>query len=137
MAFAQDVALVFALLSGAAIAGCGGAPSGPNQTPASIRSNDPGRASSSQSDVATNEPVRDVRAIHKSRCGNCHVRVEPGTRTKAQLEAAFTRHHTRVKMNDAEWASMVDYLASDARAQGVSGNTATNRNQASLVSTEK
>ncbi|MGH7285303.1 MAG: hypothetical protein ACRELY_27585 [Polyangiaceae bacterium] len=132
MAFAQDVALVFALLSGGVIAGCGGAPGSASdaQTASSIRSADSGRGlradDSAQLTSASTEPVRDVRAIHKSRCGNCHVRVEPGTRTKAQLESAFTRHHTRVKMNDAEWAMMVDYLASDSV-----------RAQASLVSAEK
>ncbi len=133
MAFAQDVALVFALLSGAVLAGCG-ASSGPDaQTPSSIRPDDSARASDLRADGSlkmasdsASEPVRDVRAIHKSRCGNCHVRVEPGTRTKAQLEAAFTRHHTRVKMNDSEWAMMVDYLASDSA-----------RTQASLISAEK
>ena len=137
MAFAQDVVLIFALLSGAAVAGCAGANSGQAPPPASIRAGD---TTAAQVDVATNEPARDVRAIHKSRCGNCHVRVEPGTRTRAQLETAFTRHHTRVKMSDAEWTMMVDYLASDsARARGVSSNAGPpiDRNRASLVSAEK
>jgi hypothetical protein len=58
--------------------------------------------------------IRDVRAIHRSRCGNCHVPVEPGTHTRAELESAFVRHRTRVKMNEAEWSSMIDYLASDS-----------------------
>jgi hypothetical protein len=47
------------------------------------------------------------------------VPVEPGTHTRAELETAFTKHRTRVKMNDAEWSSMIDYLASDsANAKG-------------------
>ena len=125
MAFAQDVALVFALLFGAAAAGCGSS-EGPARSP--VREDTPSLDSArlSSGALSSGEPVRDVRAIHRSRCGSCHVRVEPGMRTKAQLEAAFTRHHTRVKMNDAEWASMVDYLASDSQ-----------RAQASLVSAEK
>ena len=57
--------------------------------------------------------ARDVRYIHRSRCGNCHVRVEPGTRTRAELDEAFTRHRKRVRLSDQEWAKMVDYLASD------------------------
>ena len=57
--------------------------------------------------------VRDVRYIHRSRCGNCHVRVEPGTRTHAELDEAFARHRKRVHMSDQEWARMADYLASD------------------------
>jgi hypothetical protein len=47
------------------------------------------------------------------------VRVEPGTHTRAELETALAKHRTRVKMNDAEWSSMIDYLASDsANAKG-------------------
>ncbi len=64
--------------------------------------------------ASSGKPTRDVHSIYRSRCGNCHVRVEPGTHTRAQLETAFARHHTRVKMNDAEWSNMVDFLASDA-----------------------
>jgi len=70
-------------------------------------------ASATQVTSADDGELRDVRSIHRSRCGNCHVRVEPGTRSRAQLNDAFTRHHKRVRMNDREWASMVDYLAAD------------------------
>ena len=55
--------------------------------------------------------ARDVGAIHRARCGACHVRVEPGTRTRAQLEDALGRHRKRVRMSEAEWSKMVDYLA--------------------------
>jgi hypothetical protein len=56
------------------------------------------------------EAQRQIAEVHKARCGNCHVRVEPGTRTRAQLEAAFVRHRARVHLTEAEWAMMVDYL---------------------------
>jgi hypothetical protein len=52
-----------------------------------------------------------VAEIHHASCGNCHVRVEPGERTRAQLEAALAKHHTRVKMSDADWPLLIDYLA--------------------------
>ena len=52
-----------------------------------------------------------VAEIHHSVCGNCHARVEPGTRTREKLERALAKHHTRVKMTDAEWAELVDYLS--------------------------
>jgi hypothetical protein len=75
--------------------------------------------SASFATVTDSAEIRDVRAIHRSRCGSCHVPVEPGTHTRAELETAFTKHRTRVKMNDAEWSSMIDYLASDsANAKG-------------------
>jgi hypothetical protein len=67
----------------------------------------------SQGGAETATEARDVRNIHRSRCGNCHVRVEPGTRTHAELDEAFRRHRKRVHMSDQEWAKMADYLASD------------------------
>jgi hypothetical protein len=42
------------------------------------------------------------------------VRVEPGERTRAQLEAALTRHRKRVQLSEGDWALMVDYLAGGA-----------------------
>lgn len=59
--------------------------------------------------------ARDVSQIHRARCGACHTRVEPKTRTRAQLEAAFVRHRRRVRMTEEEWGRMVDYLASDPK----------------------
>lgn len=57
------------------------------------------------------EGQREIAEIHKARCGNCHVRVEPGTRTRATLETAFARHRTRVHLTESDWETMVDYLA--------------------------
>jgi hypothetical protein len=58
-------------------------------------------------------PHAAVAKIHRAHCGSCHTRVEPGTRTRAQLEAALAHHHGRVHMTDAEWGEMIDYLAAD------------------------
>lgn len=64
---------------------------------------------------AQQEGPRDVKQVHRSKCGSCHVRVEPKTRTRAQLEKAFERHRDkRVRLTDEEWRRMIDYLASDA-----------------------
>jgi hypothetical protein len=52
-----------------------------------------------------------IAEIHHSVCGNCHKRVEPGQRTRAVFERALRRHHSRVKMTDAQWAELVDYLS--------------------------
>jgi len=70
----------------------------------------PRRTATSESARNARSP-RDVTAIHRSRCGSCHVRVEPGARTHAQLDDALARHHKRVAMSDAEWSNMIDYLA--------------------------
>jgi hypothetical protein len=60
-------------------------------------------------DVPT--PLRHIAEVHKARCGNCHVRVEPGTHTRDALEAAFPKHRTRVRLTDEEWTQMIEYLA--------------------------
>jgi hypothetical protein len=67
-----------------------------------------GAPSGSQANAPEPSPIA---RIHKAKCGSCHVRVEPGQRTRAQLEDAFTRHHKRVRLTEEQWAQMVDYLA--------------------------
>lgn len=58
---------------------------------------------------------QEIAAIHHSRCGGCHRRVEPGERTREAFTSAMTRHHDRVKnLSDAQWTLMVDYLSHDA-----------------------
>jgi len=52
-----------------------------------------------------------IAELHHAACGNCHVRVEPGQRTRAQFEAAMARHHDRVKLDAAQWSLLVDYLS--------------------------
>jgi hypothetical protein len=57
------------------------------------------------------EGQKHVAEVHKAKCGNCHVRVEPGTHTHADLEVVFVRHRKRVHLTEDEWSQMVDYLA--------------------------
>ena len=52
-----------------------------------------------------------ISRVHKARCGSCHVRVEPGERSREELETAFTRHRTRVHLSEEQWGEMVEYLA--------------------------
>lgn len=59
----------------------------------------------------TDSPQPAVAKVWASRCGSCHVRVEPGTRDRAHLESAMTRHRSRVKMDEAQWPALVDFLA--------------------------
>jgi hypothetical protein len=84
----------WALLVGG-IAACGGARS----------------AVSADERVAIQTPASGIAKVHKTRCGSCHVRVEPGERSRAELETAFTRHRRRLHLSEAEWGEMVDYLA--------------------------
>jgi hypothetical protein len=125
MVRAQPSALFFTALIAIGLASaCGGS--------ASPLRDGSSNASASAMDTSATETsdsaeIRDVHAIYRSRCGSCHVRIEPGTHTRSELESAFSRHHTRVKMNDAEWSNMVQLLASDA----------SNNAQANAVSTSK
>lgn len=59
-----------------------------------------------------------IVAVHKAKCGACHTRVEPGTRSRQDLEAALKRHRSRAKLSEREWAELVDYLAADGGANG-------------------
>ena len=61
-------------------------------------------------------PQSDIARIHRARCGSCHLRVEPGERTRAEIEAVVPRHHKRVHLSEEQWAEMVDYLAARADA---------------------
>jgi hypothetical protein len=53
----------------------------------------------------------EIARLHKAKCGSCHMRVEPGERSRSELEAAFTRHRSRVHMSEEKWGEMIDYLA--------------------------
>jgi hypothetical protein len=60
----------------------------------------------------TSEPERPaIAAVHVSKCGSCHTRPDPRSRTREHLEDAFARHKRRVRLTSDEWAAMVDYLA--------------------------
>jgi hypothetical protein len=54
--------------------------------------------------------LQHIAEVHKALCGNCHVRVEPGGRTHAELTDAFQRHRSRVHLTDEEWSEMIEYL---------------------------
>jgi hypothetical protein len=63
--------------------------------------------------VAAEAPNEAIVAIHKSKCGSCHTRVEPGSLARATAESAMQRHRRRAKLSEREWADMVDYLSAD------------------------
>ena len=68
--------------------------------------------------VGCNQPAQPqppIAEAWQARCGNCHARVEPGTRTRAELDAAFQRHKARTRLTKEEWQQMADFLASDSQ----------------------
>ena len=52
-----------------------------------------------------------IAGVWRTRCGKCHVRVEPGTRSREHIEEALSRHKNRVRLRDPEWSELVDFLA--------------------------
>jgi hypothetical protein len=59
----------------------------------------------------TSQSPPAIAQIHRSRCGACHKRVEPGERTREEFESAFVRHRKRVHLSEEQWGELVDYLA--------------------------
>jgi hypothetical protein len=52
-----------------------------------------------------------IASVHRHECGRCHAPPAPQTRTRGQLEDAFVRHRTRVRLSDDEWSAILVYLA--------------------------
>ena len=52
-----------------------------------------------------------IMHIYHSRCGACHVPVEPGTRTSAELQLALAKHRKRVRLTELQWAELTKALA--------------------------
>jgi cytochrome c5 len=55
-----------------------------------------------------------IASLYSHQCDRCHVAPEPKTRTRAQLEEAFSRHRKRVHLSHDDWQAMIDYLAAPA-----------------------
>lgn len=93
MTFARLAVVVAASL---ALVACGGASSSTStSSPAGV--------------AAHGDPA--VAGVWRSKCGSCHVPVEPGSRARTTLETALARHHKRLRLSDAQWAQLVDFLA--------------------------
>jgi hypothetical protein len=58
-----------------------------------------------------------IAEVWRARCGQCHRRVEPATRTREHLEHALLRHRKRARLSDEEWRALIDFLA----APGIDG----------------
>jgi len=57
-----------------------------------------GTSTPPKTDAEKPERFAKIAAIHKSKCGSCHTRIEP-------------------KLSEAEWAEMLDYLAADSKSR--------------------
>ena len=52
-----------------------------------------------------------VASVWRSKCGSCHVPVEPGSRKRVEIETALQRHRKRLRLSDDQWTQLVDFLA--------------------------
>lgn len=66
-------------------------------------------ACASGSGLPANAPP--IAKVWKARCGSCHTRVEPNTRTRAEIDKAMVRHEKRVELTREEWTAMAEWLA--------------------------
>jgi hypothetical protein len=62
-----------------------------------------------------------IALVHRARCGQCHIRVEPGQRTREALTTALARHRKRVPLSEDQWSALIDYLAAPAGAAHPAG----------------
>ena len=85
-----------------------------------------GGASSSSTHPATASPgfgagpgddEPQVAGVWRSKCGSCHVPVEPGSHSRSSIETALQRHHKRVRLSDEQWTQLVDFLAPKEQAK--------------------
>lgn len=58
--------------------------------------------------MAAHPRAADIWSV---KCGSCHVPVDPGTRTRAALEAALGRHRDRLTLPEEDWRELVELLA--------------------------
>ncbi len=112
-ASASSLVLAFACALAIACAACGGA------QPEASTSGAPAGVSTSVATTAASagEPPRGAQSspaiaeLWRARCGQCHVRVEPGTRDRAVLGPALERHKKRARLSESDVAALVDFLA--------------------------
>lgn len=88
------LAFAYAVAGSLAVTGCASSPRGTAATP----------------------PQRAIASIYKSKCGTCHLRVEPGARTREVFHAAIGRHKSRLHLSNAQLAEMEEFLSAPAEA---------------------
>ena len=61
--------------------------------------------------ASSSENPSGAASVWKSKCGACHVPVEPGSRQRSELETALQRHRKRVRLSEDQWSGLVDFLS--------------------------
>lgn len=65
----------------------------------------------SSTDAASPQSAPPAAGLVKTRCGTCHVPVEPGGRARHEAEAIIERHKSRLRLHAEEWDAVTDYLS--------------------------
>jgi len=91
--------LAAASASCALLLACGGAPS----------------TRSHATSASSAEP--QAASVWRSKCGSCHLPVEPGSHPRDAIETALQRHRKRVRLSDEQWTQLVDFLAPQQQAK--------------------
>src|SRR5258708_6983895 len=68
-------------------------------------------------DLLPSPPSEAIVAIHRSKCGSCHTRVEPGSIARTTAESAMMRHRRRAKLTAQQWEETGDPLSGDHLAR--------------------
>src|SRR5689334_18317173 len=102
-----DGRLTLAVLAFVAAAGCASRAAVTDSAAAPAGAAVAGRAAPERPADLIAAPNEAIVAIHRSKCGSCHTRVEPGTLPRATIESALQRHRRRAKLTDREWLDMV------------------------------
>lgn len=105
---ARGLAVVTSLL----LVACGAArpEAPPTVTSASATTTQSSSSSPSSASAEAPEPSHAAE-MWRSRCNQCHVRVEPQTRDRAVLSQALERHKKRARLSETDVRDLVDYLA--------------------------
>jgi hypothetical protein len=70
-----------------------------------------GTAPSSVTPASAEAKEAQIASVWRSKCGACHVPVEPGSRKRDEIETALQRHRKRLRLTDDQWSQLVDFLA--------------------------
>ncbi len=71
--------------------------------------------------IGSAEQHDTIAELHQRKCGNCHRLVEPSTRPRAEIDSAIGRHQKRLRLTQAEWTAIADYLAPVTVSQANAG----------------
>jgi len=111
--FGSPAAYSLALLFAALMSGCASRAALPTSSASLADAPRVAAGPESPADWLPDVDGERIAAIHRSKCGSCHMPVEPGSLHRDNAEAAMQRHRRRAKLTERDWAAMVEFLSAD------------------------